>query len=50
MKTVRGSKTFNKFQTTEGTQYFSDDLRKKRQLAHRKLKKGRIPIASVEDK
>ena len=29
MRTVCGSKTFNKFPTFEGSQYFSPDLREK---------------------
>ena len=32
MRTVCSSKTFNKFQTFEGSQYFSPDLREKGSL------------------
>ena len=32
MRTVSGSKTFNNFQTFDGSQYFSLDLRKKDSL------------------
>ena len=32
MRTVFGSKAFNKFQTFEGFQYFSPDLREKDSL------------------
>ena len=32
MRTACGSKSLNKFQTFEGTQYFSPDLREKNRL------------------
>ena len=46
MRTVCGSKAFNKFQTFEGSQYFSPDLRSK--TAYYKIsKERRIAVASV---
>ena len=44
---VCGSKTFNKFQTFEGNQYFSPDFRKKKQLTYKTSKERNIAIASV---
>ena len=46
MRTVCGSKTFNKFQTFEGSQYVSPDLGE-RHLTYKISKERRIAIASI---
>ena len=47
MRTVCGSKALNKFQTFEGSQYFSSELREKKQLTYKISKEIRVAIASV---
>ena len=47
MRTVCGSKALNKFHTFEGSQYFSPDLREKKQLSYEISKERIIAIASV---
>ena len=47
MRTACGSKTLNKFQTFEGSQSFSPDLREKKQFTYKISKERRIAIASI---
>ena len=42
MRNVCGNETLSKFQAFEGSQYFSLDLRGKRQLTHKISKESRV--------